>query len=483
MSFLTVSFGLLLGLALLVFHSVPASWRPRVLLAVSLAFYCTWSPWHALLLVALTALVHRLALVIERSGEQRTKLRITALILALLVLLLVAFKCALAAVNALPGLWSRTGLDPMVWLAAPLGLSYYSFKLIGYVLDVYWENMPAQRDFTTLMLYSSFFPQLVSGPIQRAGDFFAQYDRLYTSDPSLFVMGLRRILLGLFKKIVVADQLSVAVTRAHEQVHSLSSLQLLLGAYFFSLQMYADFSGVTDIAIGIGQLFGITGPENFDRPYFARNLQEFWRRWHMSLTSWLTDYLFVPLRMAFRRLGNRGLALAIFVNMIAVGVWHGPRLTYLVFGCINGLFLTVSALTLKQRNTWFRSHATLAAIRNVAAPVVTFQLVVFTHVFFQAPDLPAALDYLATGLHLAPHAAVAPWHLDLAAFGLSPLRLGLALAALVLTEIMPREGQKPLLIGRLTASRRGTRWALYYGAALLVLLCFRGTTSFIYAKF
>jgi alginate O-acetyltransferase complex protein AlgI len=483
MSFLTVSFGLLLGLGLLVFHSAPAHWRPRLLLAISLAFYCTWSPWHALLLVAVTAAVHQLALLIERTAEQRPKLRLTALTLALLLLLLVAFKCALAAAVAFPGLWSHTGLDAAVWLAAPLGLSYYSFKLIGYVLDVYWENLPAQRDYTSLILYSSFFPQLVSGPIQRAGDFEAQYGRLYRSDPTLFVAGLRRILLGLFKKIVVADQLATAVARAHEQVRTLSSLELLLGAYLFSLQMYADFSGVTDIAIGIGQLFGITGPENFDRPYFARNLQEFWRRWHMSLTSWLTDYLFVPLRMRFRRLGNWGLTLAIFINMVAVGVWHGPRLTYLAFGCINGLFLSVSALTLKQRNAWFRNHAVLARLRNVAAPLVTFQLVVFTHVFFQASDLRAALQYLGSMLHLVPHAAVVPWHLDLHALGLSPLRLGVALAALAATEFVHWSWRRPEWLERFTTLRRGMRWGLYYGAALLVLLSFKGTTSFIYAKF
>src|ERR1700679_3824340 len=177
MSFLTVSFGLLLGLGLLGFHTAPARWRPPLLLAISLAFYCTWSPWHALLLVGMTFAVYRLALLIERTAEQRPKLRLTACTLALLLLLLVAFQCALAAAVALPGLWSHTGLDAAIWLAAPLGLSYYSFKLIGYVLDVYWENLPAQRDYTSLILYSSFFPQLVRGPIQRAGDFAAQYGR------------------------------------------------------------------------------------------------------------------------------------------------------------------------------------------------------------------------------------------------------------------------------------------------------------------
>src|SRR5262249_4611626 len=153
------------------------------------------------------------------------------------------------------------------------------FKLIGYLLDVYWENVPAQKRVVALALYASFFPQIVSGPIQRPGAFFEQLESVDRPDPAMMATGLRRILFGLFKKLAIADRLAELVDSVHTNPAACSSAELLLGAYLFALQLYADFSGVTDIAIGLGQLFGFQGPENFDMPFYSRNLQEYWRRW------------------------------------------------------------------------------------------------------------------------------------------------------------------------------------------------------------
>lgn len=483
MSFLSITFAVCLALGVLIFHLAAVPRRPLVLLLLSMLYCCTWNPWHALLLLCTTAGVHRAALMIQDAGAERTKRRVAVAGVSILVLMLIVFKCALAAAAACNAVWFEANSDSLLWLAAPLGLSYYSFKLIGYLLDVYWEKMPAQRHFLSVALYASFFPQIVSGPIQRADDFFGQLAHLQRSDPADFVVGLRRILFGLFKKIVIADQLAVAVAQVHAHTMEHSSLELLIGAYGFSLQMYADFSGLTDIAIGIGLLFGIRGPENFNRPYFSSNLQDFWRRWHMSLTSWLTDYLFVPLRMSFRRLGDWGLALAIFVNMVAIGVWHGPKWTYLVFGCINGVFMIVSALTLKPRNGFFRSRPLLSRWRKLAAPLLTFHLVVFTHVFFQASDLHSALDYLGQLTHLSPHSAGGALRVDWSGFGVTPLRLGAALAGLAVMEWINWASSRPAWLNRVTLGRREVRWSLYYAAALLVILMAKGTTSFIYAKF
>jgi alginate O-acetyltransferase complex protein AlgI len=482
-SLLSASFALFLALGLLGFYLAPARARPAVLLGLSLLFYCTWSPGDALLLVAITAVVQRAALWIQGSAHS-ARLRLTALVVTGLLVVLVAFKCALPVIESINADWISGNANAAVWLAAPLGLSYYLFKLIGYLLDVYWEKLPARQDFGSVALYAAFFPQIVSGPIQRADTFFDQLDHPVAADPAATVTALRRILFGLFKKMVIADQLAVIVANAHTHPEAHSSLELLVGAYGFSLEMYADFSGVTDIALGVGALFGIQGPENFNRPYFARNLQEFWRRWHMSLTSWLTDYLFMPLRMTLRNLGNLGLALAIFINMVAVGVWHGPRWTYLVFGCLNGIFLIVSVLTLKRRNTFFRNHPGLAKVRPVFATLVTFHLVVLTHVFFQAPDLNAALSYLGQMFHVLPHAAVPAARLSWPSFGLSTSRHLLALAGLVIVETVNYGvAYRRDWVDRFLEGRREMRWAVYYAAAILVVLSAKGTTSFIYAKF
>jgi D-alanyl-lipoteichoic acid acyltransferase DltB (MBOAT superfamily) len=482
-SFISLKFAVCLVIGLVLFHSAPARWRANVLLGLSVAFYATWSAWHALLLFGIVAIVYGAAIYLERTSEQKTKFRTAILTVTALLLLLTVFKCGQLIAGQIAVQWRESRLDAFVLLAAPLGLSYYLFKLLGYLLDVYWEKMPAQKDFAALALYAAFFPQLICGPIQRADDFFEQLPRISTSDPDQFVQGLRRILFGMFKKVVIADQLAVAVTHLHADPIGNSSAELLLGAYCFSLQMYADFSGITDIAIGIGQLFGIKGPENFDRPYFARNVQEFWRRWHMSLTSWLTDYLFLPLRMALRNFANTGLVIAIFVNMIAVAVWHGPRWSYVAFGCINGLFVAVSALTLKKRNAFFKRHASFASARNVAATLITFHMVVLTHIFFQAPDLSSALSYLQSMAAGLASDTIPATRLDWTIIGLSPLRFALALAGLAVAETVHWGVKNPAWVTRYVDAPRFVRWGFSYALLVLVILSERGTTSFIYAQF
>jgi D-alanyl-lipoteichoic acid acyltransferase DltB (MBOAT superfamily) len=482
-SFLSLKFAICLSIGLFLFHASPARWRAAILFSLSLAFYATWSIWHTALLLAITGVVYLAARFLERTPNQHAKLRsVVATITGLLVLLTV-FKCGQFLAESIALRWHDASIDAAVLLIAPLGLSYYLFKLLGYLLDVYWEKIPAQHNFLSLALYSSFFPQLICGPIQRADDFFAQLDNIKHSDPEQFVQGLRRILFGMFKKVVVADQLAMVVTHLHANPGAHSSMELLLGAYCFSLQMYADFSGITDIAIGIGQLFGIKGPENFDRPYFSRNLQEFWRRWHMSLTSWLSDYLFLPLRMALRNLGNVGLSIAIFVNMVAVAVWHGPRWSYVVFGCINGVFVIVSALTLKRRNAFYKTRPTLSKLRNVGAPLLTFHLVVLTHIFFQADDLSSALAYLGTMLSGLTSDTISAGHVAWHDLGLTPLRLSFALAGLVVAEAVHWGVKQPQWVSRYAMAPYAVRWGLGYLVAVLVILSDRGTTSFIYAQF
>ncbi|MGZ5781273.1 MAG: MBOAT family O-acyltransferase, partial [Burkholderiaceae bacterium] len=359
MSFLSVNFAIFLAFGLLVFHLTGARWRPHVLLALSYAFYFSWGLVHTLLLAVVTTGVYATAMWIEGCRSERRKRALVAVAAMSLVVLLFAFKAGQLLSAKFTNGASLEGLGATMLLVMPLGLSYYVFRMIGYLLDVYWEQLPAQHNFVSFALYGSFFPQIVSGPIQRAEDFFDQLPKLNKPTTSDFVVGLRRILLGLVKKVIIADQLAVVAAAAHANPSGFSSLELLFAAYCFAFQLYADFSGITDIAIGIGLLFGVKGPENFNLPFFSENIQIFWRRWHMSLTSWLTDYLFMPLRMSLRQLGTAGLCLAIFFNMVAVGLWHGLGLNTLAFGIINGLYMIVSVLTLKHRNEFFQTRPNL----------------------------------------------------------------------------------------------------------------------------
>ena len=481
MSFLSLSFVLFALVALAVFQLAPPRFRPLVLLFASLAFYATHGLGNALLLLCVTFAVHRAALGLERRETESGKLRLVGVVVASLVVALAGFKLA-SALTASPGAGAE-GEGMALRVLVPLGLSYYLFKLIGYLLDVYWEKVPAQRSIVSVALYASFFPQIVSGPIERAGAFFEQLGRLDELDPASVAAGLRRILFGLFKKIAIADRLAVLVDAVHSHPSAYSSLELLLGAYLFALQLYADFSGVTDIAIGLGQLFGVKGPENFDLPFFARNLPEYWRRWHMSLTSWLADYLFTPLRMALRDLGQLGLALAILVNMVAIGVWHGAAWTYAAFGLLHGIFMVASALTLKRRDAFFRERPALSRLRGFTAPLVTFHLVVLGLVVFRASSLTLAVEYLARFAEGA-RGGIAPTRLSFPLLHITP---GALLGILVLAALMEFGNwamRRPAWSQGFLAAPRVYRWALYYGIILVTLAVGHlGEQTFIYAQF
>jgi D-alanyl-lipoteichoic acid acyltransferase DltB (MBOAT superfamily) len=483
MSFLSFGFALFVGFGLLAFHLSPARWRPDVLLGLSYAFYASWSPGYATLLLFLTVAVYFTARLIERCRTERGKFGLTVLAVTGLLVVLFTFKCATVLMSTFHTLFRQKGGDWAMLVIAPLGLSYYLFKTLGYLLDVYWEKIPAEHSFVSLALYVSFFPQIVSGPIMRADDFFSQFGKLRSFDPAEFVVGLRRILFGLFKKVVIADRFAGLVASVHSNPSKFSSLELLLGAYCYSLQLYADFSGITDIAIGTGQLFGIKGPENFDLPYFARNVQDFWRRWHMSLTSWLTDYLFMPLRMSLRSLGKVGLSLAIFVNMLAVGVWHGPKWTYAAFGAINGVFMIVSVLTLKKRNAFFQSRPRQAQLRRLVGPLLTFHLMVFAQIFFRAYSFRSALTYVARLLPSLHHTGIPAFRLDWSLLGISSRGLLISLVFVIVMEAINWAMRQRYWIDRFDSAPRFVRWGLYYAGITLLFLGFHVTVPFIYAQF
>jgi D-alanyl-lipoteichoic acid acyltransferase DltB (MBOAT superfamily) len=482
MSLVSFNFAVFLGVALLVFHLAPARSRPGLLLGLSYAFYLTWSAVHALLLAAVTVGVYGTALWIERSRSEEGKRQWMAVGVMALVLLLFAFKSAAWwAGFFFPGV-AISGGSAAALLIVPLGLSYYVFKMAGYLLDVYWETLPAQRSFVAVALYGSFFPQIVGGPIQRARSFFDQMDRIKNPNPGDFVAGLRRILFGLVKKVVIADSLAVLVENVFADPPAFSPLELLTGACCFAIQLYVDFSGITDIAIGVGLLFGVRGPENFDLPFYAPNIQQFWRRWHISLTTWLTDYLFTPVRMSLRRLATTGLCLAIFINMTAIGLWHGMNLKFLVFGMIHGTFVAASVLTLKRRDAFFRARPAMAAIRKVAGPLLTFLLVALSLVFFRAGSFASAVEFLA-GLTPGLRHGIPALRFDLSRLGMPASTLALCILGFFATDAVVWAGRRRSWVETFLALPPFWRRAAYSALAGLVLLMFHDGVNFIYARF
>ena len=317
------SFAFLLFLFTFAFLFLVLRRSPWVLLAGSTVFYLTVAPRYLVVLAGVTVLAWWLGRSIGGAADERQKLRRTAAGVVLFVGLLAFFKYALLRTALLGAILP---LDAVTGLLLPVGMSYYLFKVIGYLGDVYWEKYPPEKSLLAFAAYVTFFPQIVSGPIQRPADFLGQL-RAREVTAATWASGLRRLLFGLFTKLVVASRLGDLVDPVYSAPQGRPALVLVFAVYLFALQLYADFSAWTSIAIGAGKLFGIQAPENFDAPYLAPNLPDFWRRWHMSLTSWLTDYVYTPLRHVLRNQGNVGLVVAILANMVAVGGWHGERLT------------------------------------------------------------------------------------------------------------------------------------------------------------
>jgi D-alanyl-lipoteichoic acid acyltransferase DltB (MBOAT superfamily) len=483
MSLLSLGFAAFVLVTLAVYQLVAARLRAHVLLAASLVFYASHGLGYALLFGALTLLVHAAALAVERRRAAGGDLGVVVAGVSALMFVLTALKIA-GAVSA----QSIAARDPAeqdlaLHVLLPVGLSYYVFKLVGYLLDVYWEKQPAERSIGRVALYASFFPQIVSGPIQRADDFFERLSEAAELDPAKASTGLRRILVGVFKKLAIADRLAPVVAAAHAKPGAHSSLELLVAAYMFAIQLYMDFSGITDIALGIGMLFGIEGPENFDLPFYSRNLQEYWRRWHMSLTSWLADYLFTPLRMALRDRGQLGMSLAIVINMVAIGIWHGVAWTYAAFGLFHGIAMVVSVLTLKRRDAFFRRHPVLARVRAWTAPLVTFHLVVFGLVLFRAPSLASAGQYLAHLSGLAP-STVAAARFDARLLDTTSKAVAACVVLFFSTEAATWAVRRRGLLTRFLSLGRAPRWIFYYALIAVALSMSRlGEEQFIYAQF
>ncbi len=464
--------------------SIPAWVRPGFVLVCSLGVYALFDVPHTVLLICCALIAYALALGIAGTSDERVQARLMAGAVVVLLAVLGTFKylgVGLAAAGVGGTLAS---------LAIPIGISYYIFKLISYVIDVYWGEVEARRDPWSVLRYAAFFPQILAGPIQRSDDFFAREAEAQSPDPGLLVSGFRLILFGFFKKVVIADRAAIVVNHVFAAPVLYPSYTRWAAAYLFALQLYADFSGLTDIAIGAGCLFGVRAPKNFDSPFYAANIQDFWRRWHMTLTDWLRRYLFTPLHLTLRDLGRVGLLIAIAANMLAIGLWHGARLNYVAFGAISACYVAGSALTLRARDRFFARHARLARVRRYVGPLITFHMVVVALTVFRAESLTSAAEMLhgfAAGFITGPPALLSTstnWG-PIARLPDWSLAQGVVLAAgVAVMEIGHWLQAHNQWLEQLDARPLAFRWGLYYALVLAILLLAPvHTQTFIYGQF
>lgn len=353
----------------------------------------------------------------------------------------------------------------------PVGISFYTFQTLSYTIDVYKRKLEPTKDIIAFSAFVSFFPQLVAGPIERATHLLPQFYKKRTFDYSKAVDGMRQILWGLFKKVVIADNCAKYANQIFNNSADMNGSTLVLGALFFTFQIYADFSGYSDIAIGTSRLFGFDLMRNFNFPYFSRDIAEFWRRWHISLSTWFRDYLYIPLG------GSRGGTWVkvrnTFIIFIVSGFWHGANWTFIVWGALNAIYFLPLLLTNNNRNNLeiVAKGKSLPSLRELSLMLLTFGLTVFAWIFFRAENIGHALSYISeifsSSLLTIPE--IRP-------------RILILLILFVLIEWLGREGQYAIS-GINFFERRIFRWGIYLSIYLLIFIFQGKHQEFIYFQF
>lgn len=370
----------------------------NILIVVSSYIFYGWWDWRFLSLIFISTLVDYL---VGRSLGQEMKQSRRKILLWISIIANLSFLGFFKYYNfflenfveAFTFLGYKIDSRPLS-IVLPVGISFYTFQTMSYIIDVYRGKLKPTNDFISFMAFVSFFPQLVAGPIERATHLLPQFYKKREFKYSLAVDGCRQILWGLFKKIVIADTAATYVNMIFDNHQDYAGFTLVLGAVFFAFQIYGDFSGYSDIAIGTSRLFGFDLMKNFSFPYFSRSMAEFWRRWHISLNTWFRDYLYIPLG------GSRGSKLMIirntFIIFLVSGFWHGANWTFIIWGGLNALYILPLILTNTNRNytDTVAQGRYLPTLKEVVGMIVTFSLTVFAWIFFRAEDLTHALSYI-----------------------------------------------------------------------------------------
>ena len=498
MQFNSWQFVIFLPVVFFLYYAGKASWCWAILLAASYFFYMYWNPKMVVWIVGTTLVTYVCAIRMEESDGQRQKKRWLLLALFVCLAILFFFKYFNFFSHSISGAARLFGApvgDVTLQLVMPVGISFYTFQTLGYLIDIYRGKIQAERHLGYYALFVTFFPQLIAGPISRAGSLMPQLHENAEFSYEGVTKGLKLMAWGYFKKLVIASSLAVYVDRIYDDLQSYAGFALLVAAVFYSIQIYCDFSGYSDIAIGCAKLFGKDLMINFRSPYFASSIKEFWGRWHISLSTWFRDYVYIPLG------GNRVSAfrhqLNLVVTFLVSGLWHGADWTFVIWGGLHGL-LQVAESLLTRGSTSKKNSKTQISDQNekkqwshilgiCARTVLTFILVTVAWIFFRADTLSDAwyvishmfrncqyfLPYLREGYDF---------------LGLTKLKLLGLLLPVALLAVFDYFSLKMDVIDRIGQWKTWQRWLLYV-AFVSVTICMVAASygnvsqEFIYFQF
>jgi alginate O-acetyltransferase complex protein AlgI len=449
-----------------------------LLLTSSYIFYAFWD-WRFIFLLIISSLFNFiLGYYMGKINNAIVRKRLLNLGIVASLGMLAYFKYVNFFITSFIALFSRlhVNLDiHLINIILPLGISFFTFRTMAYLLDINKGKIAPTTDWVVFFTFVAFFPSLVSGPIDKAGLLIPQLQKKRVFHKNEAADGLRQILWGIFKKAVIADNCA-AITDPFFNNHAAASASTLVCLlFFYAIQIYADFSGYSDMAIGVARLLGFNITRNFDFPFFAQNISEFWRKWHMSLTAWLTEYVFTPLSIAFRDYGKAGIIAAILINFLLIGIWHGPNWTFVLFGLLHGcyyipLLLRGKNINKKKKGT---EGTTLKDVLNMAG---TFVLVMVAFVLFRSDTVAQALSIykmlFSTSVFSAPVFAKANM----------VMYTSILICFFMATEWFGRQGQYALadLPAKMPVV---VRWPLYYALIAVIFLLSTNNQQFIYFQF
>ncbi len=384
----SIPFAVFLPIIFILYWICPSKYRYLFLLAASFYFYMYMDPKYIFFLLGTVTVSYLLALALDSARDVfRKKLYLFIGILALIgVLALLKYSGFIIEIAGLP--------SPAIQFMLPVGISFYTFQTLGYLIDIYRGKYPAERHFGYYCLFVSFFPQILSGPIGRGDVLLPQLKKERTFDIYQASYGMKLMAVGYFKKLVVAGLLAPTVDKIYDNPESYVGLVYIIATFMFALQIYCDFSGYTDIAIGCAKLFGMELSENFKTPYFSRSIKEFWSRWHISLSTWFRDYLYIPL--GGNRVGKIRHCFNLMLTFLVSGLWHGAGINYILWGGIHGFYQIIETISGKNKKGREEKRNPLL---NLFSVFLTFMAVCLAWVFFRADSVSHAWRIISLSFH------------------------------------------------------------------------------------
>lgn len=467
------------------FYLLPFKSRWILLLVASYYFYMSWNPTFILLILASTLVDYFAANRMGSFSEQRK--RRPFLYLSILVNLGILFSFKYldffgASANAAMNFLGLNFSVPLLHLVLPVGISFYTFQTLSYSIDVYYGRIKPEKHLGTFALYVAYFPQLVAGPIERAGRLLPMLKTEQRFEYKRVVSGLKLMAWGLFKKVMIADRVAVAVNTVYNDVEGFEGVSLFLATVLFAIQIYCDFSGYSDIAIGAARIMGVDLMKNFLSPYYSTSIGEFWRRWHISLSTWFRDYVYIPLG------GNRVVKWRWYYNLMITflvsGLWHGANWTFIIWGGLHGLYMATESAFMKAK----RQEPVLpfTQIGGSFRMIITFGLVLFAWIFFRANTVGDSI-YILSNMAFNPLELLSPknfiWQFEKIGLGGSELIIALlSIACMELVQFIQLQGN---IEERISAKPIWLRYSLYCGlvASMVYFGAYERVSDFIYFQF